>query len=257
MPDWWRLALGTLTAWPVAAPRQVGRAVAGRAMVAAPLAIVPSLLALAVAAAALRGAGAPPPLAGTLLLAGLVLSCRAMHLDGLADLADGLSASYEAERSLEVMRRGDVGPSGIAAVVLVLLIDAAALGGLAGSAAGLTLAAVAALASRHALAWACVALPAARPGGLGATVARSVPWPAAAACAGILLAVSYALSLAAGAPAGAGAAVVLAALAAAALVLRRARARLGGVTGDVLGACVECSLAAGLVAAALVVGVTR
>lgn len=256
MPDWWRLALGTLTAWPVAAPRRVDRDVAGRAMLAAPLAMAPTLAALAALATALRAAGAAPLLIAALLLAALVVSCRAMHLDGLADLADGLSASYSRERALDVMRRGDVGPSGIAAVVLVLLVDAAALTTLTASPVGLTLTALAVLASRHTLTWACVALPAARPGGLGATVARSVH-PAAASAGGAgLLAICVGASLVAGGPWWAGPSVLLAALAAAAVVLHRARARLGGVTGDVLGAGVEYSLAAALTAAALVVGAT-
>lgn len=255
MPDWWRLALGTLTAWPVAAPRRVDRDVAGRAMLAAPLAIAPTLAALAALAAALRAVGAAPLLIAVLLLAGLVVSCRAMHLDGVADLADGLSASYSRERALEVMRRGDVGPSGVAAVVLVLLVDAAALAALTTSPVGLTLAALAVLASRYVLTWACVSLPAARSGGLGATVARSVHPAAAAGSGAALLALCLAASLAAGAPWWSGPAVLLAALGAAAAVFHRARARLGGMTGDVLGAGVEYSLAAALTAAALVVGV--
>ncbi len=253
-PDWWRLAVGTLTAWPVAAPRRVDRRVAGRAMVAAPLAMAPTLLALGALAAALHAVRAAELLTSVLLLAALVVSCRAVHLDGLADLADGLSASYSRDRALEVMRRGDVGPSGIAAVVLVLLVDAAALASLAGSAGGLALAAVAVLASRHTLTWACVALPAARPGGLGATVAGSVH-PAAAAVGGVvLLALALGGPYVAGAPWWSGPAALLAALGAAGVVLHRARGRLGGVTGDVLGACVELSLAAALAAGALTAG---
>ena len=55
-----------------------------------------------------------------------------MHLDGLADVVDGLGAGWDRERALEVMRRGDMGPMGAAAIVLVLLVQAAAVAHLLG-----------------------------------------------------------------------------------------------------------------------------
>ncbi len=80
----------------------------------------------------------------------LVLGTRAMHLDGLADTADGLSAGYDRERALQVMRRSDIGPSGVAAVTLVLLLDVAALTTLLATWRGAALAGVAVLSSRSA-----------------------------------------------------------------------------------------------------------
>ena len=93
MLDGLRLAVGTLTAIPVAPPRRVDRRVAGRAMTLAPLVVLP----FALAVLALHGlqalVGAPAPVLAVLALAVLVLGTRAMHLDGLAHTADGRSAS--------------------------------------------------------------------------------------------------------------------------------------------------------------------
>jgi adenosylcobinamide-GDP ribazoletransferase len=97
--------------------------------------------------------------------------------------------------------------------------------------------------SRAGLALACVrGLSAARPDGLGTGVAGSVP-PAAAVAVGVLVA-----ALAGGLHGLRGLAGVLAAAVAAGLVLAQARRSIGGVTGDVLGACVEVGLTAYLLA---------
>ena len=69
----------------------------------------------------------PYAVAAVLALVAAALLSRALHLDGLADLADGLTSGHDRERSLEVMRRGDTGPAGAAALVLVLGLDAACL----------------------------------------------------------------------------------------------------------------------------------
>ena len=235
--DAWRLAVGTLTAFRVQPPAVVDRAVAGRAMLLAPLATLPLAAIPLLAHVAVRWIGMPPLLAAALTVAVIAWLSRGLHLDGLADTADGLAASFDRQRALEVMRRGDVGPMGAAALVLVLLIQVAGISDLLGwpSWDGPILAAVAVLASRHTLAWVCgPAFPAARDEGLGATVAGTVPVGAAAGVVGW-----YAASL-----------TVVAAVGAAWLVAVRCRMRLGGVTGDVLGAAVEVSLAAGLIVAA-------
>ncbi len=260
--DAWRLAVGTLTTFRVQAPAVVDRAVAGRAMLLAPLAALPLAMVPLLAHAAVRWMGMPSLLAAALTVAVIAWLSRGLHLDGLADTADGLAASYDRQRALEVMRRGDVGPMGAAALVLVLLIQTAGVSDLLGwpSWDGPILAAVAVVASRHTLAWVCgSAFPAAREQGLGATVAGTVPMGAAAGVAA-LVAAAGAAALAWCSPtdvvpwpvAGWYAAplTVAAAVGAAWLVGVRCRRRLGGVTGDVLGAAVEVSLAAGLVVAA-------
>lgn len=254
--DSWRLAVGTLTVLPVPPPLHVDRAVAGPAMLLAPLAALPLALLPLLAHLAHVALGMPPLLAAALGVAGLALGSRGLHLDGLADTVDGLAASTDRERALTVMRRGDVGPLGAAAVALVLLVQAAAWSALVTSRTGTALAVVAVLGSRHTLAWTCgPSFPAARPGGLGATVAGSVPRSWAGLGAGGLWVIGgLVLTLGAGGPSwhawvATGAVVTVAVLAALGLS-RRARRRLGGTTGDVLGAAVEIGLAAALTVAA-------
>lgn len=248
------LALGTLTVVPVPAPRAVGPRVAGAAMLLAPLAVLP--LGLLVVGTLLVGsaAGLPAPATGLLGVAALALGTRALHWDGLSDVADGLTASYDRERSLAVMRTGTSGPAGTLATVLVVGLQAAGLAALSSTTAGCVLAGVLVLAARCALATCCARpVPSARPDGLGATVAGTVPVAAAALSwllAGSVLAATVALG---GADASAVARVAVSVALAAAVtlvVVRRCTARLGGVTGDVLGACVELSLAVLLVLAA-------
>jgi adenosylcobinamide-GDP ribazoletransferase len=258
-----RLAFGLLTALPVGSPPRVDRRTAGRAMLLAPLTTVPLLGGL-LAAHALVAAGAPAFVVAALVVAGGVLVTRALHVDGLADTADGLSAGYDPASSLRAMKASDTGPSGVAAVVLALLLDTAALAVLLPTPAGTTLAVVAWATSRLALALGCRrGLPPAQPGGLGALVAGTV------GPAGLALAGAVAVGLAAlppvvavlvpgatgsGAMPWVGALVVTAGLGAAAALLARCRARLGGVTGDVLGASVEVALVAALSTAALAAG---
>jgi adenosylcobinamide-GDP ribazoletransferase len=105
----------------------------------APLTTVPLLVVLAGAHAAVT-AGAPPLLLGAVVVTAGALLSRGLHLDGLADTADGLSAGYDAETSLRAMKASDTGPSGVAAVVLALLLQVASLGALLPSAAGTALA---------------------------------------------------------------------------------------------------------------------
>ena len=117
-----RLAVGTLTVLP-SGPVTTSRPVAGAAMALAPLAVLP--LALAVLAVASGGSalGLPPLVVATLVVAVLAVGTRAMHLDGLADTVDGLGGGWTRERVLEIMRTGDVGPMGVVALVLTLLLQ--------------------------------------------------------------------------------------------------------------------------------------
>lgn len=79
-------------------------------------------------AAGLAHTGLPSPLDGAILVAFLALATRGMHLDGLADTVDGLGSYGDPERVRAIMRTGDVGPFGAAALVLLLLGQALAFG---------------------------------------------------------------------------------------------------------------------------------
>jgi adenosylcobinamide-GDP ribazoletransferase len=245
-----RLALGTLTAVPVRPPSRLDRATAGRAMALAPVAAVPLGLLVGIVCGTGSLLGAPPLVVAALADGALALASRGLHLDGLADTADGLASSYDRERALTVMRTGDVGPAGAATLGLVLLVQVAALADLVspGGWSAAVVPAVAVVLSRCVLAVVCArGVPPARPDGLGATVAGSVARGVAVLVA-VLVGLAGALALGAvGVPWWSGPAALAAALAACAALLARCVHRLGGVTGDVMGACVEAALTAALV----------
>ena len=243
MLDGVRLALGTLTILPTGRV-EVTRRAAAVAMVVAPLAVLP--LAAVVAAAGWLGPRvSAPDLVTAIAVLGLVaLGTRALHLDGLADTVDGLGASWDRARALEVMRRGDTGPMGVVALVLVLGLQAAAAAASLSRPTGwLTVAALLCV-SRGALALSCARpLRPARNTGLGAAVIGSVPSWLAVAIWAVLLYVCALLAHAGGLPSWHG---LLGAAAAAAAVLIMAgwcTRRLGGLTGDVLGATIELAFA--------------
>lgn len=249
------MASGTLTIVPVPV-RRFDRTVAGWAMALAPLVGI-GLGAAAALLLSLAGVlGLSPLLASALAVGLLAVLTRGLHLDGLADLADGLGSARPAGGALEIMRRSDIGPFGVVTLVLTVLIQVLALSELAtaSSTAGALGLLTAAGTGRLAITWACTPrIPAARSDGLGGPVARSVRYRAAAvATVGVLLVALGGLldgaALAAGCVLGVGAGLALAGL-----VLWRAVHRLGGITGDVLGALSETATAGALVVAAVAV----
>jgi adenosylcobinamide-GDP ribazoletransferase len=249
--DAWRLSLGTLTAVPVGTPTLVDRRRAGIAMVLAPVAALPLGVAVTLMALAGHVLDLPPLVIALLAIGAAALGNRAFHLDGLADTVDGMAASYDRERSLAVMKSGTSGPAGVAALVLVLGLQAAGLAAVLMSphpARAAVLAGCAFCVSRAALAVCCArGVPSARPGGLGDLYTRTVARPVVVL---IWLAGATVLSLT-GAWAGLdwwrGAVAVAVALAVVGILVARAVGRLGGVTGDVFGASIELALAALLV----------
>jgi adenosylcobinamide-GDP ribazoletransferase len=236
-----------------------------RAAAAAAMAWAPAVgLLLGVVAAVVLVVADHPLGSGSLTAAGLAVATlalltRGLHLDGLADLADGLGSGQPAPVALDIMRRSDIGPFGTVTLILALLIQVAALSHAEASGPGRGAAALitAVVTGRLALTWACRrGVPAARPDGLGALVAGTVP-----------LAIPVALTLAVVTAAAAAVAIsatltgeppgwtlplaVVAGLAAAFVVQRRSARRLGGITGDVLGALAEVATTVTLVVAAM------
>lgn len=110
----------------------------------------------------------PGLLEGTVLSALLAAATGAMHLDGVADTADGLAGGWTRERALEIMKDSRTGAVGATALCLTLLAKAAALGSLPPDWAGRALFATPA-AARGAVVWLAFRSRYARPaGGLGA-----------------------------------------------------------------------------------------
>lgn len=250
MGDGVRLAFGTLSVLPAGAPGRVDRQVAGRAMILAPfVGLVVGGIAAAVVAGVSQLRPDAPLLAAVLGVVVLIALSGALHLDGLADMADGLGSRRDRETMLAIMKKGDVGPFGVAAIIAVLLIDVAALTACVSAGLGWQAILVAAVASRLTLPWACrTGVPSARPEGLGAMVAATVR-PLFAAFATIAVLVGAAGLIFASAPVAGGG--VLVAVGAGLLVVRRARKAFGGITGDVLGAGVEIGFAMCLIVIAL------
>jgi adenosylcobinamide-GDP ribazoletransferase len=157
------------------------------------------------------------------------------------------------------MRRSDIGPLGTVTLILTLLIQVAALGQAesAGHGRGPAALIAAVVTGRLALTWACRrGVPAARPDGLGALVAESVrPVIPAVATVATVAAATVAVTISAivvGEPLGWTLPLaVLMGLGAAFAVQRHAVRRLGGITGDVLGALAEIATTVTLVVAAM------
>ncbi|MGK5554842.1 adenosylcobinamide-GDP ribazoletransferase [Actinomadura kijaniata] len=72
-------------------------------------------------------AGLSPLLGAALAVAASAALTRALHLDGLADLADGLGSGKPAAEALAIMKRSDIGPFGVVTLLLALVIQVAAL----------------------------------------------------------------------------------------------------------------------------------
>ncbi|HET6919589.1 MAG TPA: adenosylcobinamide-GDP ribazoletransferase [Jiangellaceae bacterium] len=192
------------------------------------------------------GLGLPVLLAATLAIGLEVIFTGALHLDGLADSADGL-AGRTPERTLQIMRDHGVGVYGTTAIALDLLVKVMAVGSLPRTDVVPTLIAVYAV-SRTAPLPLAAGLPYAGTTGTGRAFVDGVGWARTAASVGIAAVVAFV----------AVAAWALALLASLAMVTGAVavgtRRRLGGVTGDVLGAAVELVVLACLVVSVVGMG---
>ncbi|MEU6390258.1 adenosylcobinamide-GDP ribazoletransferase [Streptomyces sp. NPDC046939] len=242
LADGIRFAFGTLTVLPVTVTRW-DRDAARTGMVCAPLAGLVVGLAAAALGGALTVLGAGALLAAVASVTVPAVLTRGLHLDGLADVADGLGSGKPAAHALTIMKQSDIGPFGVVTLVLTLLAQVAVLAQLYADSwsRGAVATAVSAVTARLALTLASrTGVPAARPEGLGAAVAETVPLRAALLTAAVITALALPLSP------GSALGVVLG-CAAAELLLRRCVRRFGGVTGDVFGAVAETAATAALV----------
>ncbi|MEM6565936.1 MAG: adenosylcobinamide-GDP ribazoletransferase [Pseudomonadota bacterium] len=171
--------------------------------------------------------GLPPSLCAGVVLALLMVITGAMHEDGLADTADGFWGGYTRERRLEIMKDSQIGAFGTLALIVIAGLRWICYAALLPV--GLVPLITVAVVSRAMMPVVMHILPHARPNGLSQSTGR----PGLAA-----LATSLALGLAAALLCAglAGVLVIIAALAAAGCVMLLANRKIGGQTGDVLGA---------------------
>jgi len=184
-----------------------------------------------------------PLLQAALLLMLWVLLTGGLHLDGLADSADAWVGGHgDRQRTLDIMKDPLSGPAAVSAIVLVLLLKFAALTVLLKSDIWPALL-LAPLLGRAALVGLLLSTPYVRAGGMGAAIAGHLPRKSALI---LLLTIAGAVCFLAD-----GWKALLAVLIVGFLLHRAFLARLGGVTGDMLGAAVELSEAAALLALAV------
>ncbi|MBT3350101.1 MAG: adenosylcobinamide-GDP ribazoletransferase [Nitrospinaceae bacterium] len=186
----------------------------------------------------------PGGAAAVVVVAGIILT-GALHLDGLADWADGFGGGRDREKTLAIMKDSSTGAFGAVALISVLLLKWVALSRLADSGTQLWII-VACVISRTMMVELAVWLPYARTeGGTGATIVEGAKkWHRYLV---LLLALAILTAFAGAAGAQALVAGWLVCRGFGYLCLRR----VGGVTGDLLGAGSEIVETLILVLAAL------
>jgi adenosylcobinamide-GDP ribazoletransferase len=174
----------------------------------------------------------PEPSVDVLLVVALAAITGGLHLDGLADAADGLVGGGDRERRLEIMRDVHAGSHAVVAIVCVLALKWAGLAALPRGVRTESLLLTPCLA-RLSMVVTAAAVPYARPNGLGVAF-HDLAWPRATSVAAIAAAVSALLLF------GWGGLLVTAFAAAGAISLGLiARSMVGGMTGDLYGATIE------------------
>jgi len=233
-------ALALLTRLPVpavTAPRGA-RAAWAWPLAGAAVAVIAGLVGWAALALGLAA-----PLAAGLILATQIAVTGALHEDGLADTADGLWGGHDPARRLEIMKDSRIGAYGVLALVLSLGLRWLALAAIVEAGGLFAPLIAAAVLSRAPMAVLMAAMPNARGAGLAASVGRPAQDTASLAA---LLALALAFPLIGW---GLLASVFWAALATIALAAL-AKDKIGGQTGDILGASQQLAEIAALMALA-------
>lgn len=244
-------AVGLFTIIPVK-PFDVDRRAATEAMAALPW--LGLLLGLVSGAAAAGVSAVASPLLGAIVgLALLAGANGALHLDGVADTADGLGSRKPRDEALAIMRKSDIGPMGVATLVFVLLLDGAALASIGSPLFAGAALAVSVMVSRLAVSVATVSRRSARTKGFGALFVGVTSKATATINVALTVLVAVGLGWLTGGRRGSITLVVgvfCAAAVAAFWGLRLVR-RFGGWTGDTFGSLIEVTLTACLLTVAL------
>ncbi|MEI6136576.1 MAG: adenosylcobinamide-GDP ribazoletransferase [Chloroflexota bacterium] len=176
----------------------------------------------------------PPGPTAVLIVALLALASGGLHLDGVADTADGMAVQGDRAARLGVMSEGNTGPAGVMALVLVMLAEWSAIAALPDAVRTPALL-VAPVLARWTVVPVGIIFRPARPRGLGHAMQQGL-WPVAAPLATVIaLGIAVAMF---GVP---GLVLLLAAGVAAVILAGSAARMLDGVTGDVFGASIEVS----------------
>lgn len=240
------VATGFLTILPVPLPASLAMGPMGWPVAAFPVvgAAIGALLAILNLA---LGAWLPPGLVAALLLAALLATTGAIHLDGLMDSFDGLFGGKDPADRLAIMKDSRIGSYGIAAAIALLLVEYSALQSLTLQHRAEPLVAALCL-SRWTMAATVWGFPAATNSGLVAGLKPAIRWWHMAI--GTLVAIVVSVGCL-----GFAAPVILAlSIAVALLGGRVAMARIGGVTGDICGAVGELTEVTVLVAGVALIG---
>ncbi len=175
------------------------------------------------------------PISAGLILAALIMATGALHEDGLADCADGFWGGHARERRLEIMKDSAIGTYGVLSLILVVGLKWAALTHLLEQESAPYFLLAAAMLSRAALSLVMACLPHARDRGLAHATGKPGMATVAVALASAVLVSALVLST------DSLLAAMFAAAAAALASAAVARQKIGGQTGDVLGAVQQLS----------------
>jgi len=240
-------ALALLTRVPLEIDHEKAAADAARAAWAWPLVGAGIGALAAILGYLVWGLGAPGGVAAALALAFMALVTGALHEDGLADTADGLWGAGERAARLEIMKDARIGAFGLLALLLVVLGRWSGVEALFGSGGLFWALVVAGAVSRLPMAVALHVIPAARNDGMSARVGQ-VPRIS------VLVAGAICLVLALIGFGFAGIWVLIWSTIACLPVLALAWQKLGGQTGDVLGAAQQCAELGALASAVALLG---
>ena len=226
----WRLAVGFFTRIPLHPNAELGPAGLARAAWAFPLVGVIVGVAGGIAFSVGDRLGLPILAMALLAVLATVLLTGALHEDGLADTVDGLGGGRSREDALAIMRDSRIGAFGVLALLFSVGLRVSCLAAMPDARTAVNALVAAHALSRGLLPMAMLWLEPARSDGLGAEAGRPTPPTTTAA---LIIAIAAAM-LALGSSRGLAAfAIAAVAMGAVAILARR---RIGGYTGDTLGA---------------------